>query len=44
MHLKSRFQKLEQKLMPKRKLEVKVIYSIDEVTDIDDAIWVLFTI
>ena len=36
--------KLRELLKPKAKLEIKIIHSMDEVTIIDDAIWVLFTI
>ena len=44
MSLRAEVIKLKEQLKPKQALEIRIIYGIDEVTDLDSAIWVLFTI
>ena len=44
MSIRADIDKLKELLKPKAKLEIKIIHSMDEVTDVDAAIWVLFTI
>lgn len=44
MELKRRLQRLELRLNPPKKLPVIVVRSIDEITDIDAAMWVVIKI
>lgn len=41
MSLKSEVGKLKKIAFPPKKLPIKIIYDISEITDIDAAIWVL---
>lgn len=44
MNLRSQVAKLTQILKPPKTLEIKIVYHVNEVTDIESAIWVVLTV
>lgn len=44
MNIRAILEKARLVASPPKQLEIRIIRSLDEITDIDAAIWVLFTI